>query len=152
VFNFILQSAKKNHQSIDEKIAQISQRRNQFEPRIRKVVRNLLQAKYGTNEAKRKVLDIFGGERKMKYYAKTYSDLFDPNICEIYLEDLRKIVLKEWNVFENVFCRDREAFDRKMSDINKYRSDAHAKDITADEMALFNVSIEWLEKAVEEYE
>ncbi|MGC5776491.1 hypothetical protein [Paenibacillus pabuli] len=132
--------------SSEQKQQEISSRRNHLEPNIRKIVRLQLRAEYGENNAKEKVLNYFGGNRKTKYSAMEYRDLFDPNKVEIYYEDLRIIINKEWPVFEHIFSRDREKFDSNMKYVNKYRADAHAKEISDDDFMLFRVCIKWLEE------
>lgn len=134
-----------------EKLSEISERRNELEPRLRSVVRTLLHAKYGENEAKRIVLDIFGEKRKSQYYNSTFRELFNPRETDIYFEDLRKIISKEWDSFSNVFCKDKDAFMTYMNVINKERNDAHAKEILDDEMEYFRICTTKIENMLNEY-
>ena len=142
---------KSIHQTPKERFQEISERRNQLEPKLRIVVKNILFSKYGENDAKAKVLDIFGNPRKAKYYSYTLKDIFNSNKSEIYFEDLKKIIEKEWGCFEFVFGRDRESFSAHMTCVNKYRIDAHAKDITDDEMQYFRVCMKKLEDYIENF-
>lgn len=134
-----------------EMYKEISERRNTLEPKLRNIIKTLLQAKYGESIAKSIVLDIFGNGRKNKYNALSYKDIFNPNKTEIYFEDLKKIITKEWSVFEYIFGRDKEGFNVCMTAINKYRIDAHAKDITSEEMEYFRVCISKIEKYIYDY-
>ncbi len=134
-----------------EMLAEISERRNQLEPKLRRLVRQVMFSKYGENEAKKIVLRIMGTERERKYYSKKLKEIFDGNQSIIYFEDLRKIVSKEWLVFENIFEKNKHEFETFMSNVNKYRKDAHAKDINEDEMALFRVAITKLENYIDNY-
>ncbi|WP_213580289.1 hypothetical protein [Paenibacillus lautus] len=137
--------------SNDEKQQEISTRRNQLEPKLRKIIRLQLKAEYGESDARDKVLNYFGGNRKTKYSTKDYKDLFDPNKVEIYYEDLRIMINKEWPVFEHIFSRDREKFDLNMKFVNKYRADAHAKEVPDDDFMLFRVCIKWLEEHADNF-
>lgn len=105
---------------------------------------------YGEQLAKDAVFDILGKQRKHEYISKSINEIFDPNLSTIYFEDLRKIISKEWGSFENIF----ETSKKKLSSpqaINKYRSDAHAKDITPDEFTIFRLSIEKIENDIARY-
>lgn len=137
--------------TIEEKIKEISDRRNRIEPQLRLVIRTTLQAKLGPQEAKKSVLSIMGDPREQKYYTFSLKDIFDPNQSEIYWEDLRKIISKHWDVFQNIFDKDQQQFNTYMNNINKYRVDAHAKNISDEEMSEFRVSASKIEKLLSDY-
>lgn len=68
-----------------------------------------------------------------------------------FFEDLRKIISKEWSSFANIFAKSKkETFDT-LGFINKYRADAHAKDITLDEFTMFRLSMVKIEEDICEY-
>jgi hypothetical protein len=154
VKNFLTEANKykKLNLSEQEMLAEISERRNRVEPKLRDIVRKGLRQQYGENEAKKKVLDIFGDPRKSKYGAYSYKDIFDSRKAEIYFEDIREIIEKEWSTFENIFGRDKESFSAAMKAVNKYRADAHAKSITREEMDYFRVCATRLENYISEQE
>lgn len=135
----------------DEKIKEISDRRNRIEPQLRLVVRTILQAQLGPQEAKKSVLSIMGSPREQKYYTFSLKDFFDPNKSEIYWEDLRKVISKHWNLFQNIFEKDQQRFNTYMNNINKYRADAHAKSISDEEMSEFRVSATKIEGMLNDY-
>jgi hypothetical protein len=141
---------KKLNLSQQEMLAEISERRNSIEPKLRDIVRKGLRQHYGEGEAKKKVLDIFGEPRKSKYSAYSYKDIFDSRKSDIYFEDVRKIIEKEWSVFENLFGRDKESFSAAMKAVNKSRADAHAKSITKEEMYYSRVCMTRLENYISE--
>lgn len=154
VKNFLIEGNKykKIDLSQEEMLAEISERRNSIEPKLRDILRKGLRQEYGENEAKKKVLDIFGDPRKSRYSAYSYKEIFDPRKADIYIEDIRKNIEKEWNVFENIFGKDKESFSVAMKAINKYRADAHAKPINKDEMDYFRVCATRLETYINEQE
>jgi hypothetical protein len=143
---------KKINLSDQEMLSEISERRNNMEPRLRDIVRKGLRLSHGENDAKKKVLDVFGEPRKSKYSSYSYKDIFDPRKAEIYFEDLRKVIEKEWTVFEYLFGRDKESFTVAMKAVNKYRADAHAKPLTKEEMDYFRVCATKLENYISEQE
>lgn len=119
--------------------AEISQRRNSAEMKLRKLVKMLLQANLGSSKAKDAVLNIFGGARKLKLNKLSYDDLFNASVSEIYFSDLTKIISKNWAVFQNMFeYTQKEIFD-KLEFINKSRADAHAKEISEEQFAYFRL-------------
>jgi hypothetical protein len=167
-FNFKIESVKKFlietnkykkiNLSQEEMWAEISERRNRFEPKIRDIIRKGLRQSLGEIIAKETVINIYGGDRKIKCSAYSYRDIFDTSKVNILFEDLRKIIEKEWDIFKNVFgtdkdfSSDKESFSLLMKTINKYRKDAHANPISEDEMSLFRVYTSKLEKFISDQE
>ncbi len=146
-----LNKYKKATLSLEDKWREISERRNDIEPKIRKIIRTVLTANYGEAIAKNKILDIYGEKRKSEYSARTLKDILNPNIANVFFEDLRKIINKEWSVFKNIFGLDQDKFNASMKVINEHRDDAHSKEITDDEMSLVRVSFNQIEKQIHEY-
>ena len=142
---------KKLRPTGDEAREEISRRRNSLEPRLRLIVRNQLRATYGEAEAKTRFLKILGSPRRESGAALAYKDLFDPNRSHIYLEDLRKTISKEWPVFANIFGGDQNRFNSDLRAINEYRVDAHAKEISQDELSYFRICTTRIEKLVDEH-
>jgi hypothetical protein len=142
---------KKIKLTIKEKYSEISERRNNIEPQLRQIVRTVLISNLGENDAKKSVLDIMGEPRKSQYFSLPLKDIFNPNKCEIYFDDLKKIMTKNWSLFEKIFGRDKEGFTTYMSAINKYRVDTHAKEISDDEMSYFRVCATKMENFIESF-
>ena len=142
---------KKINASNEDMLNEISQRRNALEPKLRKIVRTQLKAKYGESQAREKLLVSFSKEEQKKYNYLAYKDLFDPDKVNIYFEVLRNIIKKEWLTFEHIFSRKQEEFNLKMEAINKYRADAHAKQMTQDKMGHFRDCITWIETHVNDF-
>jgi hypothetical protein len=134
-----------------ERFREISERRNYIEPKLRKIIRNQLLVAFGKSDATNKYLSVLGDPRKSKYVSYGYNDLFDSNLCEIYFEDLRKTMIKYYEIFKNIFGANKDDVDHKLAIINKYRSDAHAKDITKEEMDVFRLSISYIETKINEF-
>jgi hypothetical protein len=148
-----LQKKKKYKKLImtqEEKMQEISERRNKTEPKLRILVRNQLKAFYGTRSTKI-VLESFGGDRKEKYLSLSYEELFDARKSKIFLDDLRKLIIENWECFKNIFSIDKDEFNAQLKVINKYRNDAHAKDITDDEMNYFRVSMSSVERLIKNF-
>ncbi|WP_333624564.1 hypothetical protein [Sphingobacterium siyangense] len=142
---------KKINLTNSEKLAEISERRNIIEPKLRWIIRTVLRSNLDENNAKQKVLDIMGTPRSTKYYSYSLKDIFNANKSEIYFEDLRKVISKEWQYFENIFGKDKSAFNTYMGAINKYRADTHAKEIEKGDMEYFRVCAGKIEAYIEDF-
>lgn len=144
---------KNKLKSPEERWKEISERRNKLESNLRQVVRMQLQSHFGKSDAFQKVIDIFGDPRKSKSQGKEYSDLFDPNKTEIYFSDLTKLIQKYYQEasFSNIFGTNKSETVACMEVINKYRTDAHAKNIDSSEMEFFRVHIGKIENLVNEF-
>ncbi len=142
---------KKLNQSQAEKWSEISERRNALEPKLRNIVRNQMLSHYGATMASDAMLKIIGEPRKSRNSSLNYKDLFNPNISGILFSDLEKIFRKYWNCFENIFECDQNNFLTKLNIVNKYRTDAHAKDMSDYDMQLFRVSISELENLIDSF-
>lgn len=137
--------------SAEEMLTEISERRNELEPKLRLIVRNQLLVSLGKEGAKQLVLDVMGGYKKEKYKNYSYDNLFDPNQVDIFFDVLRKIIIKKWDIFTNIFEMSKNELDLKLDTINKYRNDAHAKPITIYEMKYFRESITSIEEIVNNF-
>jgi len=139
---------KKLSMTNEERWQEISERRNSLEQKLRKITKIQLQIFLGKTEAKANILDILGGKRKAKYSGFEYEDLFNVSKIELYFEDIRKIIIKNWEYFKNTFSTQQE-FDLQMQVINRFRVDAHAKPLQTDDMELLRVCITSIEKQVD---
>ncbi len=137
--------------SMDDMWAEISQRRNSAETKLRKLIKMLLQANVGASVGKEKILNIFGGSRKSKLNKLSYDDLFDATISEIYFADLSKILSKNWGIFKNVFEHTQKETFEKLEFINKTRADAHAKELTEEQFTYFRVCMSNIEKDLNKF-
>ena len=140
--------------SNDEKQAEISKRRNAIEPKLRKIVRTQLRVSLGEEEAKKKIIvEMYGAKEISKFNSTNYSDFFDSNKHNIYLNNLFEIIRKNWgNGFKNIFDANVEIFNAKTTLINHYRKpDAHAAKISDSDFQSFRGAMEWLEEKTNEY-
>ncbi|MBN1463996.1 MAG: hypothetical protein JW922_10035 [Paludibacteraceae bacterium] len=151
--------AKKNkYQKLNlsnkEKQEEISARRNAIEPKLRIVVRRQLKATFGEENAKRKVIsEIYRPQDYNLHSSKKYTDFFNPNKHNIYLNNLFELIRKNWeNSFKNIFDSDIEEFNAKSTLLNKFRKpDAHAAQIKDCDFQSFRGAMEWFEQQIEEY-
>lgn len=136
-----------------EKLAEISERRNNVECHLRKLVSQVLRTILGEDAAKQLVLSKFDTKKRANLSSIQYKKLFDANKHEIYFDDLRELMRKNWqNGFRNIFNEDVEKFNSRMILLNSIgRSDAHAKEVSDSDMQTFRGAMSWLESKVQEY-
>jgi len=144
---------KKANLSQEEMIAEISERRNNIEPSLRKLVSQTLRTFLGEEEAKKQVLAKHGQKKLARYDSLSYSELFDANKHEIYWDDLRELMRKNWEIgFRNIFSETVDLFNARMCILNTIgRSDAHSKIVSDADMQSFRGAMSWLEEKVNEY-
>lgn len=142
---------QKLSQTPAERLSEVSERRNTFEAKLRRIVRSQLLANHGKDEAKNMLLIALGPDRAAKCHDKDYGMLFDGKSVPLYFEDLRKLIIKDWVIFKHIFSKGQEDFDRKMKTINLYRYDAHAKEMSNEEMNDFRSSMTILEQQIEDF-
>ena len=139
--------------SNEEKQAEISERRNNIEPKLRKIVQKQLKIILGEKEAKKVFLSKFDANKKAKYEKLQYEDLFDPNKSEIYFRDLENFIVKYWGkCFKNIFDTDIDKFKARMILINYSRKgDSHAAEISEPDMQSFRGAMSWLEVKINDF-
>jgi hypothetical protein len=142
---------KSINQTQDEMWAEISERRNAIEPKLRMLCRMQLQSHYGIYDAREKVLKILGQPRRSKSSSLSYAELFDGNKSKILFSDLPKIITKHWDCFKNILGSDKDEVNLYLNKINKMRKDAHANNIEKDEMQLFRVYMGNIEEKINKF-
>ncbi len=138
---------KKLNMTTEEKRAEISERRNDMEQKLRKLCRMQLLAQLGEASARDSVLSTLAS-RAMRCSGFSYIDLFDGNKTRILFSDIPKLISKHWDCFSNVLGRNKERVTGDLLIVNELRVDAHAKEITDEEMAVFRVSADRLEGSI----
>ncbi len=142
---------KKVYLTTEEKWAEISERRNRIEPKLRIIVKNQLKASLG-NQAKQAMLESMKPDLKIKYSSLSYDDLFKPEKCEIYFSQLGLVIERKWNkCFSNLFSKSKQVIKSYFTIINNLRSDCHATEIKDNEMDSFRGAMTSLEKEVDNY-
>jgi len=68
-----------------------------------------------------------------------------------FFSDLQKFISKHWQCFQHVLGPDKNEIINYLKVINKLRIDAHAKDITAEDMQYFRVSANKVERFIKDF-
>lgn len=146
------------HLTQADKLAEISERRNRLEPKLRNFVRVHLKSGLGLEEASQKIKsaligdDVSNKEKIKKLRDEKYADYFDPNKVNIYLNTLFRVIIANYEqCFRNLIGEDREIFTAKTKILSTYgRPDAHAKKIDENSFQLFRNAMTWLERMIDE--
>lgn len=144
VKNYILENTTLLNQitKIEDKWTVITTKRNQLEIKIRNIVKLAIKSKYGVNKCKAEFLKIVDEKRRERLNNLNINEMFSDK-SEIYFNDLKIFITKNWSDFENIFS-DKNKFDIYMDLCNSNRIDAHAKDINEEDLTITLASLNWL--------
>jgi hypothetical protein len=133
----------------EEKWAEVSAQRNGLESNLRKLIKRTLKLRFGPIKSKEIFLGIIGSvDRKARFSNTSYDDLFESGI---YFDELRKLIVKQWDEFGQVFNNDKEHFNSFMEYVNNHRVDAHANELDDETLGILLMSLEWLTRRVNEF-
>lgn len=132
---------EKNEENVDQIRSEISMRRNALEVWLRGVVKNGLRFKFG-NKCMDALLSSLDENRRSTLSRYGYETIFK----ELYFKELIAALMKHWSVFQNYFSQDSKEIEQWLNTINKFRIDAHAKDIDTEELAFLRICFNRMEK------
>lgn len=139
---------KKITLSDEEKLEEISLRRNRLEKKLRNLILNGLRFAYG-KKAQEELLKAIPEDRREKLRSSSINDLLSNN-TQLFFIDLRNILNKNWDKFSNVLHDfEKVKFLMILDDLNKYRVDAHAKDIDETDFKQIRIYFDKLESLLE---
>lgn len=128
----------------------VSERRNAIEVKLRDIIAHQISMKYG-KKAKEKLIDLLRGSTKDETQAAKLQALdFKKAMQEVYFMQLKHLIEKDWAAYQALFA-DKVKFQQFYELINRYRTDAHAKDIDEDDEALLNIAFKYFEKALQDF-
>lgn len=124
----------------------IGKRRNSLEYKLRNIMLFRMSMQYGNKKVKGKLLEVVDSGRKER---EKLQDLEINDLIEnhFYLLDVKKVILKNWSLFEVTFT-DKVKFDNFIDVINKYRIDAHAKTIDESDMLMLTWAFDWFDERI----
>lgn len=131
---------KSTPDSIEEKWFEVVERRNRIEIALRSLIKNIINNSYGFASLKTKLLEAVPNERKDKLDCYRGTEI----LSKMFLLELKNVVSKNWTDFDRTF-QDKGKFELYLGIINEHRIDAHAKDISEEELALLRYSLRWFE-------
>lgn len=131
----------------EEKLQEISARRNSMEKSLRVSIRNVLLVGYGKKKAAETVLSAIEEKRREKLKTYSLDALLSKDGSDLFLLDLIQILNREWALFQNVFEIEKDKLIGVLKDINDFgRPDAHAKKIKKDDFIQLRLHFNKLEE------
>jgi hypothetical protein len=131
----------------DEKVSEISIRRNKIEKALRDSIRTALKLSLGKRQAAQKVLHALPEDRRKKLEGIDLELLLSRDESPLFFLDLANLVRKEWGPFQNLFDGyTKEKITIVLDEINASgRPDAHAKYVTEDEFTQLRLHFKLME-------
>lgn len=133
----------------EDRLAEISARRNAVERKLRSFVGQAMRFAYHANARREAVFSKLQEARRKALAEKTFDDLFDEGASPLYFDEIKSIILSQWTTFQNVLEMDKGEFEYHMNTVNRLRADAHAKDISDADFDRWRVSISEIETRID---
>ena len=129
-----------------EKVDEISHRRNRAEKKLRMLLKNALKQSFGKKIAMEKVLKAIPSERRKNLENNDIDTILNRDESPLFFLDLKNIIKREWNSFMNIFELEKNKVMIILDDINSSgRPDAHAKSIKTDDFKQLRLHFNKLE-------
>lgn len=137
--------------SPEEKVQEISVRRNRFEKKLRGVIRNTLIITKGKSKAHTAVTSAIPESRRVNLSSHDLDNLLSKESSPLFFLELINIVKRDWPVFENIFDMSKAKFEVMLEEINRVgRPDAHAKGISDTDFDQLRIYFDKLEAIVDD--
>ncbi|EMY0615724.1 ATP-binding protein [Serratia marcescens] len=137
----------------EEKVNEISERRNRIEKKLRVIIRNTLKSKFGKTKSFESVLAAIPSNRRDSLSNNTTNTILDKDSSPLFFLDLKSIINKHWELFENIFTCEKSKFILMLDELNNIaRPDAHAKNISNDDFQQSRLYLSKIETMLEEWD
>ncbi len=138
--------------SDDEKVAEISARRNSIERLLRTTLRNTLRAAHGRKKGGECVRRALPSQRRESVATSDIDVLLARDKSPLYFSELIAIVKREWSSLENVFELEKGEIEIMLKQINDSgRPDAHAKYLNNDEFLQLRLYLKKMEAILDDW-
>lgn len=129
----------------EDRLAEISKRRNALERKIRTHIKTVLSVHFGKTKRLEVVHAKLIERRRSEVATFDFEDILAEGASPLYFDELKSIVLGLWEKFENSLEMGKTEFEYHMGVVNKARFDAHSKDVFDHEFEKVRVSLGELE-------
>lgn len=126
---------------VEAVLSEITTRRNRIERTLRAVLRDGLRFARG-KKAAAAALQALTEDRKSQVARHSYEQVWS----HLYFAELRSIVEKHWDAFQNWFGAPKADVLQQMDHINRSRADAHAKELDEEDLAYLRVCFKRMEE------
>lgn len=141
------------HLTQEEKLQEISSRRNSLEKRLRTTLKTALRVTHGPTKAATTVLAALAEPRRTTLQSSDLNGLLDKDKSPLYFLDLISLIKREWSSLDKLFTIDKTKLTIMLDEINAVgRPDAHAKSISEDDFTQLRLYFKKLEEQFDELE
>lgn len=149
-------NAKTKYQRInlssEEKLEEISNRRNKIEKGLRIILKNALKQSFGRKKAGKKALSAIPTSRREAIGSSDIDIILNKDNSLFYFYDLKNLISREWETFKNIFDMEKNKILVIMDDINSCgRPDAHAKCVNNDDFTQLRLYFKKLEDIIDDW-
>ncbi len=138
--------------STEEKVAEISNRRNQLEKALRSALRIALRTAKGKKKAGEAVLHALSEPRREKVGTDDLDVLLSRDNSPLYFLELVSIIKREWESVQYIFEMEKGRVEFILEEINSTgRPDAHAKNVSSDEFVQLRLHFKNIERALSDW-
>lgn len=130
----------------EDRLAEISKRRNALERKIRVHVRTVFNVHFPISKRRDSLIAKLIEQRRNQLAGADFEDLLAEGASPLYFDELKSVVLGFWDKFENSLEIPKNDFEYHMNVVNKARYDAHAKDVGDHDFEKARVSLSELEE------
>ena len=131
-----------------EKRARVTMRRGKIEDKLREMIQMNLMLKFGRKAKEQLIAMAKVTTTDKAQEARMQNADFKGAMQELYFWQLKALMTKDWKNYQAIFP-DKIKFEQFFEIINKYRVDAHAKELDEEEEVLLNYAFKYFEKALE---
>ncbi len=135
-----------------EKVEEISRRRNMLEKNLRKIVKNSLKMKFGQKKALEKLFASLPEKRRDTLNSFSFDEIMEIDSSPLFFLELKNIINREWDSFQNIFEMEKDKVLLMLDEINSVgRPEAHAKNIEQSDFEQMRLYFNKLEPILEDW-
>ncbi|MBI6628309.1 AAA-like domain-containing protein [Pontibaca salina] len=131
--------------STEDRLAEISKRRNSLERKIRVHVGTVFSVHFSRAKRRVNLVSKLMERRRTDVAGVDFDSLLAEGASPLYFDELKSIILGFWDKFEHSLEMNKSEFEYHMEVVNKARYDAHAKDVQDHDFEKARVSLVELE-------
>ena len=146
VESYLERQRKAEHPTVHDKeqvLVEITTRRNMIERALRKVLQDGLRFAKGSKAADA-LLQTVTSERRSQLSRFSYLEVWE----HLYFAELTSVVDRHWGAFQNWFSDKKETVVLHLEHINRSRVDAHARELSEDDLAFLRVCFRRMEETI----
>jgi hypothetical protein len=125
----------------ENRLAEISAKRNELEKKLRNFVARVLRISFSPSKRIDAVLCKVAQERRERLQDQSFDNLLAEGLSPLFFDELKTVICGNWACFENALELQKPEFEYHMSVVNRYRSDAHAKHVNDHDFEKWRVSV-----------